>query len=254
MSTTIKTVGYNHEDRQWDARVNVQDDEYLQNVLESIMLENAKGKFKYILVGGVEIGTLPNQTDYQVKHVHIAAVFHNGCSKSSIIKNWNIVEGNGYYLVPRDRSLPYKGWKDHHTKEFSKISKESKDWILYEECELPLDAGKGIKRTGPVLRSENEKKMKTDEVIIDMRRLLEEGKADEAFQMYPRNYMIYGEKIKAMIHQKKKAFFGKHTDPHLYLYGYPGTGKTSLFQFIYGDFYKKNLENRFWDLYDEEIL
>ncbi|RHX97073.1 hypothetical protein DYB25_008113 [Aphanomyces astaci] len=146
MSTTIKTVGYNHEDRQWDARVNVQDDEYLQNVLESIMLENAKGKFKYILVGGVEIGTLPNQTDYQVKH------------------------------------------------------------------------------------------------------------ADEAFQVYPRNYMIYGEKIKAMIHQKKKAFFGKHTDPHLYLYGYPGTGKTSLFQFIYGDFYKKNLENRFWDLYDEEIL
>ena len=39
----------------------------------------------------------------------------------------------------------------------------------------------------------------------------------------------------------------------MYLHGFPGTGKTSLLQFIYGNYYKKNLENRFWDLYDEEV-
>ncbi|KAF0765247.1 hypothetical protein DYB28_010656 [Aphanomyces astaci] len=223
----VKSVAYNHEDRQWDARINVQDEGYLQSILDNIVLENARGKFKYILVSGVEIGTRPNQTDYQVKHVHVAAIFHNRCSKASIIKNWDIVEGNGYYLVPRNRDLPYQGWKDHHSKEFSKVSSEPKDWILFEEGQLPKDQGQGVKRKGPVLRSESQKKMKTDDVIIDMRRLIEEGKPEEAFNLYPRNFMIYGERIKNMVHQKKKAFFGKHTDPHLYLYGYPGTGKTT---------------------------
>jgi len=249
--TTV--VPYNHEDRQWDVRINVQEDAYLQDILESIVLENARGKFKYILVGGLEIGTRPQHSDYKIRHIHVCAIFNNRCTKASIIKNWNIVEGNGYYLVPRNRELPYQGWKDHHIKAFSKVSDDPKDYILFEEGELPKDAGQGIKRTGPVLRSESEKKMKTDDVIIDMRRLLEEGKADKAFELYPRNYMIYGEKIKAMIHQKKKSFFGKHTDPHLYLYGFPGTGKTSLLQFVYGNYYKKNLENKFWDLYDEEV-
>ncbi|ETV71914.1 hypothetical protein H257_12751 [Aphanomyces astaci] len=248
-----KQVAYNTEDRQWDARINVQDDAYLQSIIDNIVLENARGKFKYILIGGVEVGTRPNQTEYQVKHIHVAAIFHNRESKASILKNWDVIEGNGYYLVPRNRDLPYQGWKDHHTKEFSKVSSDKKDWILFEEGELPKDQGQGIKRKGPVLRSESEKKMKTDEVIIDMRRMIEEGKADEAFETYPRNYMIYGERIKSMVHQKKKAFFGKHTDPHLYLHGFPGTGKTSLLQFIYGNYYKKNLENRFWDLYDEEV-
>lgn len=253
MSATPKTVPYSQEDRQWDVRVNVQQDEYLQDILESIVLENARGKFKYILVGGLEVGTRPQHSDYKIRHVHVAAVFHNRCSKASIIKNWNIVEGNGYYLVPRNRDLPYAGWKEHHTKAFSKTSEDPKDHILFEEGELPKDEGQGVKRKGPVLRSEAEKKMKTDDVIIDMRKMLEDGKAEEAFLRYPRNYMQYGEKIKAMIHQKKKSFFGKHTDPHLYLYGFPGTGKTSLLHFIYGNYYKKNLENRFWDLYDEEV-
>ncbi|RHX99620.1 hypothetical protein DYB38_012759 [Aphanomyces astaci] len=252
-STNTKQVAYSTEDRQWDARINVQDEDYLQSIIDNIVLENAHGKFKYILVGGVEIGTRPNQSDYQVKHIHVAAIFHNRASKASIIKNWDIVEGKGYYLVPRNRDLPYQGWKDHHSKEFSKISSDKKDWILFEEGKLPKDQGQGVKRKGPVLRSESEKKMKTDDVIIDMRRLIEDGKAEEAFALYPRNYMIYGERIKGMFNQKKKAFFGKHTDPHLYLYGFTGTGKTSLLQFIYGNYYKKNLENRFWDLYDEEV-
>ncbi|RHY10281.1 hypothetical protein DYB36_013079 [Aphanomyces astaci] len=98
-----------------------------------------------------------------------------------------------------------------------------------------MDQGLGVKRKGPVLRSESEKKMKTDDVIIDMRRLIEEGNAEDAFTLYPRDFMIYGERIKSMV-QMKKAFFGKHTDPHLYLYGFPGTGKTSLLQFIYANY------------------
>lgn len=246
----MTSVAHTHEDRQWDIRVNVQTDDYLQEIIENVMLENVAGKFKYCLIGGLEIGTRPNNTDYQVRHFHAAVIFNNRASKASIIKNWGIKEGNGYYMVPRNRELPYSGWREHHTKEFSKINPKADDGlIILEYGELPKDVKK---RAAPILRSEKEKKMKTDEVIKDMRRLLEEGKGDEAFELYPRNFMQYGEKLKSMIHQKKKQFFGKHTDPHIYLFGFPGSGKTSLMQMVYPGYYKKDLSNRFWDLYNEE--
>lgn len=247
----MSAVPHATEDRQWDIRINVQDDDYLESIITNVMEEHSKGKFKYVLIGGLEIGTKPNHSDYQVRHVHCAVIFHNRASKASILKNWDIVEGNGYYMVPRNRDLPYSGWRDHHTKQFSKISANAEDWVLYEQGELPADSG--TKRKAMPLRSEKEKKLKTDEIIRDMRGLLEDGKDKEAFELYPRNYMQYGEKLKAMIHQKKKSFFGKHQDPHIYLYGYPGTGKTSLLKMVYEDYYKKNLENKFWDLYNEDV-
>lgn len=246
-----KTCAHSTEDRQWDIRINVQDDDYLATLIENIMLEQVTGKFKYILVGGLEIGTRPNNSDYKVRHFHAAVMFHNRASKASIIKNWGIVEGNGYYLMPRNRELPYSGWRNHHIKEFSKIDPTASDGlIIMEYGELPKDNNK---RKEITLRSDLEKKLKTDDIIKDIRVLVEAGKAEEAFEKYPRNFMQYGEKIKAMVSQKKKNFFGKHTDPHLYLYGFPGSGKTSLLNFIYGGYYKKDLSNRFWDLYDETI-
>lgn len=244
-------IPHTREDRQWDIRINVQDDDYLETLITNVMLEHAAGKFKYILIGGLEIGTRPTHSDYKVRHFHAAVIFHNRASKASIIKNWGIVEGNGYYMVPRNRELPMSGWREHHIKEFSKINPTAPDGLIqYEQGEMPRDT---LKRAAPTLRSDTEKKMKTDDIIKDMRKLLEEGKADEAFNLYPRNYMQYGEKLKSMIHQHKKAFFGKHTDPHLYVYGFPGSGKTSLLKFIYPKMYKKDLQNRFFDLYDEEI-
>lgn len=246
-----RSVSHQTEDRQWDIRVNVQTDQYLQELVENIMLEDKeKNKFKYILIGGCEIGTRPNNSDYQVRHVHIAAIFHNRASKSSIINNFGIKEGNGYYMVPRNRELPYTGWRDHHTKEFSKVNPTASDGlVIYENGELPKD----IKRKAPVLRSDIEKKLKTDEIIIDMRAMIEVGKDKEAFEKYPRNFMQYGEKIKALVSQTRKTFFGKHTDPHMWVFGYPGSGKTAVMNYVFKGYYKKDLQNRFWDLYDETI-
>lgn len=246
-----KQVAYATEDRQWDIRINVQDDQYLESIVESVMLEAVAGKFKYVLIGGLEIGTRPNNSDYQVRHVHAAVIFHNRASKASIIKNWHIVEGNGYYMVPRDRELPYSGWRDHHIKEFSKINPTAPDGlIIYEYGELPKDTNK---RKAPVLRSESEKKLKLDDCIKHMRELIEAGQEKEAFNIYPRSFITYGEKIKALISQKKTQCEGKHLGPHIYLFGYPGSGKTSLMQFIFPGYYKKDLSNRFWDLYDDKV-
>ena len=114
------SVPHHTEDRQWDCRFNVQHDSDLESLLSAIRREYESGKLKYVLVGGVEVGTRAYQDDYKVRHVHVAAMFVNRVSKRALLKNWGIKEGNGYYLVPRNRDLPYSGWRNHHVKEFSK--------------------------------------------------------------------------------------------------------------------------------------
>jgi len=241
LANNNSSVAFTTQDRQWDARFNVQTDPDLETLLDAIRTEWDSGKFRYVLVGGVEIGTRPNQDDYKIKHVHVAAVFHNRVSKSSILKNWNVKQGNGYYLVPRNRDLPYSGWRNHHIKEYSKIDKSK--CILFEMGALPADE----KSKPPA--SEEEKKRKVDEILIDMRSLIEQGDESEAFKKYPRNYLIYGERLKAMVSQKRD-FFKNNGDPHIWLYGYPGSGKTAVLSYIYPNYFKKNLHNKFFDLYD----
>lgn len=235
-------VAFTHQDRQWDGRFNVQTDDDLERLLTALKSEWDSGKLRYILCSGVEIGTRPYQDDYQVRHVHTAAIFHNRVSKSAILKNWSIKQGNGYYLVPRNRDLPYSGWKNHHIKSFSKI--DANKPILFEMGELPEDV-----QTKRVAASEEEKKRKVDEILIDMRECIEKGCEEEAFRKYPRNYLIYGERLKAMVTQKRD-FFKSNGDPHIWLYGYPGTGKSAILNYIYPKYYKKNLHNKFFDLYD----
>jgi len=245
LAGTHSSVAFTTQDRQWDARFNVQTDDDLTRLVNAIRAEWDAGKFRYILIGGIEVGTRPNQDDYQVRHVHVAAIFHNRVSKSSILKNWGIKQGNGYYLVPRNRDLPYSGWKNHHVKEFSKVDKTKS--IIFEMGELPGDEAK--KRIAP---SEEEKKRKIDEVLIDMRQLIEQGDDAEAFKKYPRNYLTYGERLKAMITQKRD-FFKTNGHPHIWLFGYPGSGKTAILSYIYPSYYKKNLHNKFFDLYDPSV-
>ena len=75
--------------------------------------------------------------------------------------------------------------------------------------------------------------------------MIDNGEEGEAFKKYPRNYLIYGERIKAMLNQKKD-FFKNNGDPHIWLYGYPGTGKSAILNFIYPKYFKKNLHNKFF--------
>lgn len=247
MNYRNSTVAYTHEDRQWDARFNTPTEEYLEQLLCNIRTLNDQGKFKYILVSGVEIGTRPHQNDYQCKHVHVAIILHNRMSKSSLLRHFGIVEGHGYYLVPRNRELPYAGWRSHHIKPFSKVDANS--LVLFESGTLPCNQVEKTVKTG-----EEEKKRKLDDILLEMRDDLEHGREDECFRKFPRNYLMYGEKIKAMLSQKRDFFKDKKTHhPHIWLYGYPGTGKTSILTYIYPNYFKKNLHNKFFDLYDAKV-
>ena len=241
-STSLRTVPFHHEDRQWDARFNVQQDGDLIQLLDAIRAEFDGGKLKYILVGGPEIGTRSYQDDYQIRHVHVAAIFHNRTSKRAILKNWNVKQGNGYYLVPRNRDLPYKGWRDHHIKPFSKVRAE--ELVLYEAGDLPKDTKR--KR---VEEGEEEKKLKVDEILIIMKDMLEKDEEDECFKRFPKNYLQWGEKLKSTMKQRRITACNEG-NPHIWLTGYPGTGKTAVLTFLYPKLYKKNLFNKFFDLYD----
>lgn len=247
METAKKNVSFKTMDRQWDARFNVQTDEDLDALLAAARAEWDTGRLRYVLIGGLEVGTRPNQDDYQIRHVHACIIYHNRVSKSSILNNWKIKQGNGYYLVPRNRDLPYSGWRNHHIKEFSKV--DPSKCILFEEGTLPADEGSTYVRA-----STEEKKRKIDEVLIEMRTLIEADQDQLAFERFPRNYLMYGEKLKALTIQKKAKL--KHdgpSNPHIWLHGFAGTGKTALLSYIYPTAYKKHLGNKWWDLYDDKI-
>lgn len=100
-----------------------------------------------------------------------------------------------------------------------------------------------------VEEGEEEKKLKVDEILIIMKEMLENDQEDEAFKRFPKNYLQWGEKLKSTMKQRRITACHEG-NPHLWVTGYPGTGKTAILNFVYPKAYKKNLYNRFFDLYD----
>lgn len=245
MSTTF--IPFHHVEREWDARFNVPTDEDVDLLLANIKSEASAGKYRYVLVSGLEVGTRPYQPDYLIRHVHVAFVFINRVSKSSILKNLQIKQNLGYYLVPRKKELPYSGWVTHHTKKESKLDENSLKLFEYGIC--PQDKPNVSAQVQK--RSDVEKKRKLDDIIIEMKGLIEDGKDDEAFAKFPKNYLTYGERLKAIIYQKRD-FFKSNGDPHIWLLGNPGSGKSALLQVVYPNYFNKNLDNKFFDRFDEK--
>lgn len=246
MSKTF--VPFHHVDREWDARFNVPTEQDVQSLLRCVKEQFQASKFRYVLVSGIEVGSKPFQPDYQIKHVHVAMIFNNRVSKSAILKNLNIKQDLGYYLVPRNRELPYSGWITHHKKDESKLNGDGTP--LYEEGILPQD--RVSQEHNVTKRSEGEKKRKLDEIIIEMKDDIENGRDEEAFRKFPRNYLIYGEKLKAMIHQRRD-YFKSDGHPHIWLNGGPGSGKSAILQVVYPAYYNKNVDTKFFDRYDSKI-
>ena len=101
-STALDTVQFRNstatfatQDRQWDCRFNVQLESDLTDLLATLHADCQSGRIKYLLVGGVEIGTKPQHDDYNIRHVHVAVIFESVHSKRSILTSWKIKQGNG---------------------------------------------------------------------------------------------------------------------------------------------------------------
>ena len=234
--------------REWDARFNVPTEEDLDRLLTCVAAENQAGKYRYVMISGVEVGTKPFQPDYLIRHVHLAMVFINRVTKSSILKNLQIKQDLGYYLVPRNQALPYSGWISHHKKPESKLDENSV--CLFESGILPQD------KTSPTnqiqKRSEGEKKRKQDDIILEVYDLIKRGKHDEAFNAFPRTYLTYKHKLEARIYQTRESFTS-NGDPHMWIFGNPGSGKSAAAQLIWPKYYNKNLDTKFFDRFNPAI-
>ena len=199
------------------------------------------GRLRYILIGGPEIGTNPGRTDYGSRHVHICLISHNPLAKSTILSMFGIK--CGYYCVPRNRALPLSGWREHHIKSATKIDPAITS--LIELGELPQDT-----KAYYAKRSDKEKRKTIDEILREIRDMLKAGKTEaEIFEEYPSNWTRWGEKVKSMLIQRKD-FFKQNGDPHIWLYGTAGAGKSSLLAYVYPNIYKKCLYNKYFDLYN----
>lgn len=83
-----------------------------------------------------------------------------------------------------------------------------------------------------------------DDIFRIIRQKLDEGvEDDEIFNQFPKAFTMYGEKIKSTTKQRRITACNKG-DPHLWVTGYPGTGKTAVLNMIYPKAYKKNLYNQ----------
>jgi hypothetical protein len=79
--------------------------------------------------------------------------------------------------------------------------------------------------------------------------LLSDDKEDECFNRFPKTYLQWGEKLKSTMKQRRITACNEG-NPHLWLDGYPGSGKTAILHYIYPNAYKKNLYNKYFDLYN----
>ena len=127
-------------------------------------------------------------------------------------------------------------------------AKSTKDNVLY----LSWENYQKTSNANVLIPRKKKRKKRVDDVLMDMRDMLTQGNDEEAFKKYPRTFIQYGEKLKALISQKKDQLTSEG-HPHIWLHGYPGTGKSAILSYIYPNTYKKNLYNKFFDLYDPKV-
>lgn len=91
----------------------------------------------------------------------------------------------------------------------------------------------------------------TNRRLKRMKRYLIDGDVKSCEKLDYDLYLKHGEKIKASLFQELPSTY--KPNPHLWIYGSPGTGKTALMQYVYPQMYKKDLSNRFFELYHPNI-
>ena len=133
--------------REWDVRVNVDTNDELD-----LLMTNIRSKlhiFSYVLVGGLEIGTNKNTSDYQHRHTHLIIILKDRKSGNSVVKNLDLSSFGQYYIKKRvgSEKLTYGGWYAHHTKDLTKIDPTEK--IIFEFGTLPKDKTDYVKKCTP---------------------------------------------------------------------------------------------------------
>lgn len=242
------SINWSEQDRQWDIRVNLLPGSEIGAVEDAraeleALLEIWKrwDKIKYCFVGGIEVGDNPSQDDFERFHVHVALILHTPNTRRAVVHSLRLSralvgsragEPRSYYCAKRNPFASFTGWRNHHSKEKTKVCEE---YIALEFGEAPREYGNQLMEKGSV------GKMKQDDMLREIMQLFSQGKKDQAFQEYPALTLRYHGQITAMVKSRNELPTEIDHSKRLWIYGGPGTGKSAFVAWKYPRAFKKSL-------------
>lgn len=166
-------VDWSEQNRQWDLRINLDLESCNLAVAEhelAAFCERIKAwsAVKYSFVGGVELGSNPATDDYQKLHSHIALILKSPTTRRSVIHNLSLArflygdntgQPRSYYLAARNPFASFKGWREHHSKEATKVGAS---YIALEYGDPPKQYGNELIERG------KPEKMKQDDMLREV--------------------------------------------------------------------------------------
>lgn len=241
-------INWSEQDRQWDVRVNLLPGaeigaiEDAREELEALLkIWKTWDKIKYCFVGGIEVGDNPSQDDFERFHVHIALILHTPNTRRAVVHSLRLSralvgpragEPRSYYLSKRNPFASFTGWRNHHSKEKTKVGQE---YIAAEFGEAPKEYGNQLIEKGSV------GKMKQDDMLREIMQLFSQGKKDQAFQEYPALTLRYHGQITAMVKSRLELPTEIDHSKRMWIYGGPGTGKSAYVAWKFPKAFKKSL-------------
>lgn len=241
-------INWSEQDRQWDIRVNLLPGSEIGKIedareeLEALLdIWKKWEKIKYCFVGGMEVGDNPSQDDFERFHVHVALILHTPNTRRAVVHSLRLSralvgtragEPRSYYCAKRNPFASFTGWRNHHSKEKTKISEE---YISAEFGEAPREYGNQLIEKGGC------GKMKQDDMLREIMQLFSQGKKDQAFQEYPALTLRYHGQITAMVKSRLELPTEIDHSKRLWIYGGPGTGKSAYVAWKFPRAFKKSL-------------
>lgn len=241
-------IDWSEQDRQWDIRVNLLPGSEIGSIedareeLEALLkIWKAWDKIKYLFVGGIEVGDNPSQDDFERFHVHVALILHTPNTRRAVVHSLRLSralvgsrsgEPRSYYISKRNPFASFTGWRNHHSKEKTKVCEE---YIAAEFGEAPKEYGNQLIEKGGC------GKMKQDDMLREIMSLFAQGKKDQAFQEYPALTLRYHGQITAMVKSRNELPSEIDHTKRLWIWGGPGTGKSAYVAWKYPKAFKKSL-------------
>lgn len=241
-------INWSEQDRQWDIRVNLLPGAEIGSIedareeLEALLkIWKTWDKIKYCFVGGIEVGDNPSQDDFERFHVHIALILHTPNTRRAVVHSLRLSralvgpragEPRSYYLSKRNPFASFTGWRNHHSKEKTKVGQ---DYIACEFGEAPKEYGNQLIEKGGC------GKMKQDDMLREIMQLFSQGKKDQAFQEYPALTLRYHGQITAMVKSRLELPTEIDHSKRMWIYGGPGTGKSAYVAWKFPRAFKKSL-------------
>lgn len=248
-STSGGMVDWGEQSRQWDIRINLvpgvadQPGDLKSAQLElQAWIDKVKewSAIKYIFIGGIELGDNPSREDFKRYHVHAALIIKTPTTRRSVVHNLSLSKycrgqsliARSYYLGKRNPFASFRGWREHHAKDRTKVTEHL---VAYEDGEAPAEYQNQLIPKG------KPDKMKQDDMLREIMQLFAQGKKDQAFLEYPALTLRYHAQITAFVKSRVELPDEIDHAQRLWIYGSPGTGKSAFVAYKFPKAYKKSL-------------